>query len=182
MRASLFVLLLLGCREEPLPSLMPLGAWSLTDQDGEAFGSDALRDKVWIADFVFTSCPDVCPMMSTQMSNLTRRVDERVHFVSISVDPEHDTPQRMREYAERYRADTDRWHFLTGTEDEVRGVIVDRFRHHVGDRNARDDGRYEIMHGVRFVLVDQRGVVRGHYETDRAGLEALERDAERLLE
>jgi protein SCO1/2 len=184
-RALLFAacLALASCEAEPLPEMMAIGEFSLTDQEGRPFGSAQLAGEVWIADFVFTSCPDVCPVMTSQMANLSRRMDGHdVHFVSISVDPEHDTPERLREYAARYRADASRWHFLTGTEAQVRELVVGRFRNHVGEREDADDGRYRIMHGLRFVLVDGRGVVRGFYETDRAGLETLERDAIALVE
>ncbi len=171
----------LGCHEEPLPEMMPVGAFVLADQDGHAFGTEQLRGKVWIADFIFTSCPDVCPLLSSQMSNLTHHIDAPdVRFVSITVDPATDTPERLREYAQRFHADTDRWRFLTGEPDEVRAVIERHFRLPVGEREGRDDGRYDIMHGSRFVLVDRQGVVRGLYETDGDGLERLERDVGRL--
>lgn len=180
---AVFVLLA-GCRgEEPLPELMPIGEFSLTAQDGSALGSADLRGKVYVADFIFTSCPTICPVMSTQMANLHRRIDHPdVRFVSITVDPEHDTPEVLREYAARYRPDP-RWSFLTGDPGVVRRTIVLAFRLPVGGRQPiDDDGRYDITHGSRFVLVDRRGTLRGLYETNGEGLERLERDVGRLLE
>lgn len=175
------LLVLGGCHEEPLPEMLPVAPFALTNQDGETFGTEQLRGKIYIADFVFTSCPDICPVLTSQMANLTRRIGaDDVRFVSITVDPAQDTPERLREYAARFRADTGRWSFLTGAPDEVRTVIERGFRLPVGEREGRDDGRYEIVHGNRFVLVDRRGVMRGLYETDGAGLEQLERDVARL--
>jgi protein SCO1/2 len=168
--------------EEPIPELLPLGEFELVDQRGRAFGTDQLAGKVWIADFIFTSCPDVCPVLSSQMANLHRRIDRSdVHFVSITVDPEHDTPERLREYGRRYGA-SERWHFVTGEPETVRRTVIDRFRMAVGDREERGAGGYDILHAMRFVLVDRAGTIRGFYENDREGLERLERDASRLAE
>lgn len=176
------LIVLAGCSDEPLPEMMPIGEFSLTAQDGRTIGSAELRGEVYVADFIFTSCPDVCPVLSTQMANLHRRIDAPdVRFVSITVDPERDTPEVLREYAARYRAD-ERWFFLSGEPSEVRRTIERAFRLPVGDREAMADGRYDILHGSRFVLVDRRGILRGLYETDGDGLARLERDVERLLE
>lgn len=171
-----------GDDEPPLPEMVPISDFTLTDQDGEDFGTRQLRGKVWIADLIFTSCPSICPMMSTSMANLHRRLDEPdVRFVSISVDPETDTPEVLSEYAGRYGADTERWTFLTGTVEDVNRVVHLSFRLPMGERMDRDDGSYDILHTGRFLLIDRRAVMRGLYETDREGLERLERDARRLL-
>lgn len=178
-------LALAGCGEsrEPIPELLPVSDFTLTSQAGEDFGTHDLRGKVWIADLIFTSCPDICPVMSSTMGNLHRRIDhEDVRFVSITVDPEVDTPEVLREYAARYRADTDRWVFLTGAPEDVREVILRSFRLPVEEPFEREDGVRDVLHTSRFMLIDRRGVMRGLYETDREGLERLERDVERLLE
>lgn len=180
---ALLVASLAGCSEEPLPELLPIGEFALVDQDGETVTNADLRGKVWIVDFVFTSCPDVCPVLSTQMGNLHRRIDsDDVRFVSVSVDPAHDTPERLRAYATRFRADTSRWSFLTGEPESMRLTIERAFRQPVGERTELSDGRYDILHAGRFMLVDRRGMLRGLYETNAEGLEQLERDALRLVE
>ena len=177
------LLLLAGCGEDepPIPEMLPVSDFTLLDQDGEEFSSRQLRGKVWIADLIFTSCPEICPVMSTHMSNLTRRVShDDVRFVSISVDPAVDTPEVLRTYADRYGADTERWTFLTGSVEDVNRVVLRSFRLPMGDRMQRDDGRYDILHTARFLLIDQHGMLRGLYDTDRAGLDRLEHDIERL--
>lgn len=178
---AFFLLLLGGCyQEEPLPQMMPLGSFSLIDQHGRGFGSSDLRGKVYVADFIFTSCPDICPVLSTKMANLHRRVrDDGVRFVSVTVDPEQDTPERLRTYAAQYRADA-RWLFLTGPPDEVRAAIEGSFRVPVGVRTPMAAG-YDILHFPRFMLVDGQGILRGLYETDADGLSQLEKDIGRLL-
>ena len=172
-----------GDDERPLPEMVPISDFTLTDQSGEDFGTRQLRGKVWIADLIFTSCPSICPMMSTTMANLHRRLDDPdVRFVSISVDPATDTPEVLSEYATRYGADTSRWTFLTGTVEDVNRVVHLSFRLPMGERMERDDGNYDILHTGRVLLIDRRAVMRGLYETDREGIERLERDARRLLE
>ena len=161
---------------------MPIGEFSLVDQGGQAYGSAQLGGKVWIADFIFTSCPSVCPLLSSQMANLHRRLRHpELRYLSITVDPETDTPEVLREYAGRYGADLSRWRFLSGEPDTVRRVVVERFRMPVSDRIPQGEN-YDIEHGARFMLIDRQGQLRGLYSSDRAELDRLERDARRLLE
>lgn len=189
-RARLAVLaaslgLLAACEEPepPLPEMVPISDFTLTDQTGADFGTRDLRGQVWIADLIFTSCPDICPVMSSTMANLHRRIEhDDVRFVSISVDPEVDTPEVLAEYAQRYRADTDRWTFLTGSPEDVREVILRSFRLPVEQPFENADGERDVLHTSRFILVDQNAVMRGLYETDREGQDRLERDVQRLLE
>ncbi|MGE0790618.1 MAG: SCO family protein [Sandaracinaceae bacterium] len=176
--------LLSGCGEDepPLEELVPISDFVLTDQDGHDFGTEDLAGRVWILDLIFTSCPSICPMMSNSMANLHRRLDDPdLAYVSLSVDPQTDTPEVLRAYAERYGADTTRWHFLTGAYDDVNRVVHLSLRLPMGDRVDREDGRYDILHTGRFILVDRHQVMRGLYDTDREGLERLEHDARRLL-
>ncbi|AKF10683.1 SCO family protein [Sandaracinus amylolyticus] len=158
--------------------LMPIAPFELVDQDGRAFGSAQLRGQVWIAGFAFTSCTSICPMLTSQMANLQRRLAERgddVQLVTITVDPETDTPARMRAYAEQYRADLRSWSFLTGEPQRVRETIEQGFRRPIGAR--RDvEGGYDILHSGDLMLVDRDGMLRGIYPTDQDGLDALMRD------
>lgn len=170
-----------GCGgESDLPEILVVRDFTLTTQAGEPFDSRSLSGKVWVASFVFTSCRDVCPLITNQVANLHRRVtDERVRFISISVDPTVDTPEVLREYRARYRAD-DRWTFLTGEPDAVRRVVTQIFHVSMGEPQ-RGRGGYDIPHSEQLMLVDRHGVLRGQYETDRAGIDALTRDIDRLL-
>lgn len=171
-----------GDHEPPLPEMVTIADFSLTDQGGEAFGTEQLRGDVWVADMIFTSCPDVCPVLSSQMANLHRHLDRPgLRFVSISVDPRVDTPEVLRTYAARYRADTTRWSFLTGDPDLVHDVIERRFMLPVEEPYERSDGARAVLHSPRFILVDRHLKMRGLYETDREGLDRLEHDVDRLL-
>ena len=164
---------------------MPLPAFTLTDQDGKAVSLDDLSGKVWIADFIFTRCPGMCPAMTSQMYLLQERLKglpqwKDMHLVSITVDPAHDTPQRMKAYSEMTLAEPGRWLFLTGEHDAVRQLIRHGFKLVADDAPA---GAAEpIVHSSKFVLVDRDGGIRGYYDglihEDR---EALVADLGRLL-
>lgn len=165
------------------PSLLRVADFSLTDQDGRSVTASSLEGKIWIADFFFTSCPTICPVLTTQMQNLSRRLGdhgEDLHFVSFSVDPRVDRPPVLRRYADRFGADTRRWSFLTGSEDDMRRVI-EGFRVAMGERSERPGGGYDIAHDSHFVLVDKTRHLRGYYPHDGEGLDRLARDTLHLL-
>jgi protein SCO1 len=141
--------------------------FQLVNQNNEVFGSSELAGKIWIADFVFTSCPGPCPMISSRMSELQKPLAKTdVHLVSFSVDPEKDTPEVLRRYGEKLKADPRRWDFLTGSKQAIYNLSKDGFKLAVSD-----DAEARIpVHSTRFVLVDRHGTIRGYYD-------ALEPDA-----
>lgn len=154
--------------------------FELTNQNGEPFGSAQLQGKIWIADFVFSTCPGPCPMISSRMSELQRPLeDSDVHLVTFTVDPETDTPEVLREYARKLDAQPGRWDFLTG----AKATIYDLTRQ--GFKLAVDDGTEESggpIHSTRAVLVDGRGTIRGYYDLTAADAVAkLLADASQLL-
>lgn len=155
---------------------LPLPVFALTERDGEPFSSEELRGKVWITDFFFTNCPAFCPRLTTTMMKLQDelKADLRwadIYFVSISVDPERDTPERLRSYAQDYHADPEHWLFLTGEKELVRKVIFDGFKQPMED------------HTSKFVLVDRAGRIRGYYEAfDLDAMKNLRRDLQRVLD
>lgn len=172
-------------REEPIPVMATIGAFELIDQEGMPFSSSELEGKVWIAGFFFTQCPSVCPTLTAAMANLQRRLaphGDAVRMVSISVDPEHDTPERLRAYAALHRADLATWTFLTGEPVEVRATLTRSFLVPVGERTEVAGDRYDILHTARLMLVDRQRRMRGLYSTDAEGLSELERDVQRLLD
>jgi len=184
---------MLGSRRPPaLPQLGELPQFSLTDQRGHSFGRDDLRGRVWVADFVFTSCADACPRLTRQMRSLQDRLDPhgRIGLLSISVDPERDTPDRLRQYGETYGAREDLWRFLTGSPTEVERTVVKGFKIAMAKvpaapaaRQSEDELRAEaidILHGDRLVLVDSAARIRGYYVADDAGTAKVLRDARAL--
>src|SRR5450631_1214774 len=109
----------LGPPAAPLPVLGTVPVFHARDQNGAAFGPQTLAGKPWVADFIFTRCPTVCPLMTERLSAVEPRLAERVHLVSLSVDPDFDTPERLRAFAAEHGVVTPRWHFLTGDSAEV---------------------------------------------------------------
>ena len=168
---------LLRIEPDPPPVLRQLPEWRLVDQDGEDFGSADLAGDVYVASFVFTRCATVCPRLTAEVGRLERRYREEgvegVQLVSFSVDPEHDTPERLRDYAGRRGLDLERWRLVTGGEQEVRSIVVDGFALPMGERIDLAGGLVDVAHAARLVLVDRDGGVRGYYGSDAVGLDEV---------
>lgn len=137
-------------------------AFQLTNQDGKPFGSAQLTGKIWIADFIFTTCPGPCPIISSRMSDLQRPLEKTdVQLVSFSVDPETDTPEVLRRYAEKLKAEPTRWNFLTGEKSAIYDLSQHGFKLAVAESGDAPD---QPVHSSRFVLVDRQGLIRGYYD------------------
>ena len=163
---------------EPAPPepMFQLPAFELTDSRGEAFGSADLEDQVWVANFVFTRCASICPLLTRAMGRLQQRYAEEnmdVRLVSVSVDPQFDTPERLREYGKIHGVDDERWSLLTGPEARVRALVVDGFKTAMGQVEELEGGLIDVAHYGKFVLVDGDGQVRGFYSSDEDGLDEI---------
>jgi cytochrome oxidase Cu insertion factor (SCO1/SenC/PrrC family) len=164
----------------PLPSYGHITNFELVNQDAQPFGSKELSGKVWVADFIFTTCKGPCPIISTRMSELQKPLEKTdVHLVSFSVDPEKDTPPVLREYADKLRKEPFRWDFLTGPRDAIGTISRDGFK--LGLSEGEEPGSGPV-HSTRFVLVDRRGTIRGYYDALAAdGVTKLLADTNHLL-
>ena len=159
-----------------LPVLGTIPEFYFTDSRDKKISRADLNGKVWVADFIFTTCTMACPVLTGNMNLVHKEFqnNDDVRIVSISVYPEYDTPEVLKKYASQYDANTNRWHFLTGPEENVQNVIKNGFK--MGD--------YEdiIFHSEKFALVDQKGRLRGYY----SGMETedvirLKKDINKLL-
>jgi cytochrome oxidase Cu insertion factor (SCO1/SenC/PrrC family) len=161
-----------------LPYLFDLPSFEMINQDGQAVSDATLRGGPVILDFVFTNCAGPCPIMTGKMADLQGAIpDKRVKFVSVSVDPERDTPEVLKEYGKSYEADFSRWSFLTTSD--VRKV----YELSAGLKLAAlpAAGETPIIHSEKFVLVDGRGRVRGYYSSnDPEQVAQLAKDAAAL--
>ncbi len=172
---------MLRSRTVELPRWGEVPAFALTDAAGQPFGTAQLDGRVWIADFIFTSCPSVCPRMTEDMSKLqtwlaNRALDGRVHLVSISVDPARDTPARLGEYAKQFHARPAAWTFATGSQQAIEDAVVRGFKIAVSrEKDDTEDG-FAIVHGTKFVLVDAKRQIRGYYDSNDAESMAKLRD------
>ena len=152
--------------------------FQLTDQNGESFGSQQLAGKIWIADFVYTTCPGPCPIISGRMSETQKPLrDTDVQLVSFSVDPEHDTPAVLQNYAASLKAQPGRWHFLTGDKNTIYHLSRDGFK-----LATAEGGATGPIHSTRMVLVDRTGIIRGYYDAmDADAVTRLLADTTHLL-
>jgi protein SCO1 len=153
-----------GCRKAPpLQVYWQIPEFHLTAQSGQPFDSKSLAGDIWVADFIFTTCPGPCPRMSAQMRGVQSAVANMpdVKLVSFTVDPRNDTPAILAAYATRYRATPGRWFFLTGEQAALETICRNGFK--LGDVDG------SLVHSTRFVLVDRRSRVRGLYSTSEDG-------------
>ncbi len=162
--------------QPPLPRLGHVADFQLLDTRGKEFGLKDLKGKVWVADFIFTTCGSICPLMTKNMAALQRSyhlVDDAA-FVSISVNPEYDSPEILAQFAKQFAADTNQWHFLTGPREAITNLAVKSFK--VGSVEE------PIFHSAHFVLVDRQGSIRGYYEgTQTSDIEKIFKGIAQLL-
>ena len=156
----------IALRQRAVSSYGTVPSFQLVNQNGQAFGSAQLAGKIWIADFIYTTCPGPCPMISSRMSELQKPLEKTdVHLVSFSVDPEKDTPEVLRGYAEKLQAEPVRWDFLTGPKSTIYKLSHDGFKLAVSDGS---DAEGIPVHSTRMVLVDRHGQIRGYYDAAEA--------------
>ena len=168
-----------GQEEQRLPTIGAAPDFALTSQDGAEVTLGALRGKVVAVTFIYTSCPDVCPMLTDKMARVQDELGadfgSKVAFLSISVDPEHDTPAVLKEYAEALGADLAGWSFLTGSPAAVREVA---HRYGVAVAKAADG---QVDHTLLTTLVDRQGVMRVQYLGYRFDEEEFRHDLQDLV-
>ena len=158
------------------PDYGTVPSFELFDQLGNTFTKDELLGDVWVVDFVFTTCAGPCPVMTAQFSELQDRFSDQEDFrlLSISVNPEYDTPEVLKRYGDDYGADHSRWTFLTGDREKIRSLAWEGF--HVGKEED------PIFHSTYFILVDKEGKIRGYYiSSEKNEIERLWTDTELLL-
>lgn len=161
----------------PLPVLWTVPSYRLVDQDGRTRTPDELRGSVWVADFIFTSCKSLCPVLSAKMVQVQRAItDPRLKFVSFSVDPERDTPEALQAYAKRWAPDETRWTLLANTKQSLDELT--KGMKTLVEAQADPDA---TVHSAELFLVDGKGQVRGLYATDGTSFDELVPDARRLL-
>jgi protein SCO1/2 len=151
----------------------------LLNQDGDRFDSAKLRGKVVVVNFIFTTCTDVCPLFTAHFAQLQRALKNGpagdLFFVSITTDPEVDSPKVLKSYAQRYSADFQNWAFLTGTDTQMKAVWKG-----FGVRVVRR-GRGLVQHTSLTTIIDREGVRRVNYFGEKWQLKDLQNDIEGLL-
>lgn len=163
---------------------LPLGAFQLTERSGRALSPADTADRVWIASFIFTRCPSSCPRISAQMKGLQAKLSGTgVQLASLSVDPDHDTPEVLRTYARNLGADPERWWFLTGPKADIHRLILEGFRVPVRESTEADRaaGAEDVAHSAKLALVDRGNRIVGYFDSeDGLELQELLRQAHKL--
>ena len=165
--------------DEALPRIGRAPRFTLTTQDGARLSLDDLRGKVVAVTFIYTSCADTCPILTTKMAVLQKRLGadfgQRVFFASITVDPERDTPVALKHYADRHGADLRGWVFLTGAPAEI-GEVAKSYGIYY-KKSARGD----VDHTFLTSLVDRSGILRVQYLGVRFDPDEMLRDLQSLV-
>ncbi len=155
--------------------------YSLTDQKGEVFQSTSMKGKVWMADFFFTTCPSICKNMAVQKQFLQDAFADQPLFqiVSHSVNPEKDSVSVLAEYANLNNVDYTKWKLLTGEKSEIYTLARTSF---LVARAPTESIEHDFIHTENFVLIDQKGRIRGFYDgTSEEAVKQLVIDAQWLL-
>lgn len=162
-----FALALLLClAAAPLDDdLGTVGDFALTERSGRTVSKSDLLGKIWIASFEFTRCTQGCPQISATMQRLQTELARfpDIRLVTFTVDPEHDRPEELREYAKHYHADEQRWLFLTGEEKTIYDLLEKSF-HLPAQKNTSGDSSNAVAHSLKLVLVDRQGHIRGYFD------------------
>ena len=135
----------------------------LTNQNGELISQEFYQNKIYIADFFFTTCPDICPIMTENMSYLQNELKDQVDvmLVSFSVTPQVDTVDVLRAYADSRGVDDSKWNLFTGNKKDIYELARKSF---LVAKNDGDGGRYDMIHTENFVLIDKESRIRGFYD------------------
>lgn len=170
----------------PLPHQYQTPSFTLTHQEGQTFESKSLAGKVWIAGFIFTSCRTECPIIGREMEKVAAKLkDTQVQLVTFTVDPEWDTPERLRDWGRTYHVDPTRWHLLTGSRQEMERVVAQGFKSAMGDKpteTQRETNMVDVAHSFKLALVDHEGWIRYYFDVNNPEAMSLIVDHARNLE
>lgn len=149
--------------KKSLYTVMKVPNFELTDQNNKKITNKYMLGKVYLVEFFFSRCPTICPVMNSNM----RAIEDEINnpdfgIISISIDPENDTPELLKQHAKRIGVKSPNWHFLTGNRDYI-GKVADQFDIYVGDKE--DEGE-NLNHSGMIALVDQEGNIRCRYNKD----------------
>lgn len=161
-----------------------IGDFNFTNQDGKSCTQKVIEGKVFVAEYFFTTCKTICPVMNSQMQRVNEKFknNDNVQILSFTVDPENDTPEQLKRYAESHKA-TKNWHFLTGKKEKLYELARKSFfvLKPAAAVNQGDVGS-DFIHTNNFVLVDKEKRIRGYYDgTNGKEIDQLMKDIDLLL-
>lgn len=167
----------------PLPVYYQVPEFNLTNEFSKPFGSDDLKGKYYIANFMFTSCPTTCPALMAKLDLVQKRIrglGTKVAIVTFTVDPEVDTPEVLYKYARKRRSNPFIWNYLTGSKADLEKIVIQGFKVPMGSKEPvekkLEDSTvtlFDIAHTEKLALVDNRGQIRGYYGTQRVEMDRM---------
>jgi len=173
-----------GGTTQPLPVCGQIADFALTNQDGKVVSLADLRGRVWVADIIFTRCAGSCPKMTRQMKELQDALPpgSQAELVTLTTDPDFDTPPVLKAYAQRFGAEPGRWTFLTGTKTQIAKLAVDSLKLSAVPKKPeeRDSPQDLFVHSTIFVIADKHGQLRGVFETTGEGIDPAQVQAKIL--
>ena len=159
----------------PLRVIGPVANFALTNQDGKITSLADFTNRVWLADIIFTRCAGPCPRLTGQLRSLQDLLpkESSVKLVTLTTDPEFDTPAVLKKYGERFGADFHRWTFLTGTKREIGRLAADNLKLSAQPvkPEAQKDSADLFIHTTIFVILDKHAQLRGFFETGGDGVD-----------
>ncbi len=170
----------------PMPHIAALPAMEFTAHDGTRVSRADFDGHVTVVDFIFTRCTSSCPRLSARMAEARRKLEAdvaagKLRFLSISVDPDHDTPDVLAKFAATYQADAPAWRFVSGPVEDLERVVVQGFRTGL-TRTAKRAEVGDIVHGEKFIVVDRKGDIRAFLSTETEhDMQAVYEEVTRLV-
>jgi protein SCO1/2 len=155
--------------------------FSFVNQDSSLVTQDAFNESIYVADFFFTTCPSICPIMKTQLLRVYEKYkgNDKVKILSHSIDPKHDSVAVLNEYASSLGISSDQWHFVTGDKEKIFKIAQTSYLVSVADDKLAPGG---VIHSGAFLLLDSRRRIRGHYDgTQAEEVDRLLNDIDLLL-
>jgi protein SCO1 len=169
---------------QALPVYGQVADFALTNQNGGTVSLADLRGRVWVADIIFTRCPGPCLKMTRQMKELQAALPptSQARLVTLTTDPDFDTPSVLKAYAQRFGAEPERWTFLTGTKAQIAKLAIDSLKLTAIPKKPEERASPQdlFVHSTIFVIADKRGQLRGVFETTGEGIDPAQVKAEIL--
>jgi len=155
-----------------LPEIGTINSFSLTNQFGKKITLNDMKGRPWLADIIFTRCPTVCPRMTQTLGALRAELPSALRYVSLTTDPENDTPAVMKAFAEAHGSNDSNWHFLTGPKGDLMRLAIDDLKliSVSKEEGKRDNPNDLFVHSSLYILVDAKGRVRKSFEHDATNL------------
>jgi protein SCO1/2 len=160
---------------QELPVLSKVPDFTFTNENGKPYGSQDLKGKVYIANFMFTSCQTSCPNLLGKVQTVQHRIRgviDRAAIVTFTVDPQNDTPEVLYSKAREMKANPNVWRFLTAPPSETKKLLIEGFKVPMGDKVIAENVM-DVAHSNKLVLVDQEGQIRGYYSTEKDDLNKM---------